>query len=245
VLEVTALKPIENRRVRGVAAERYPTNTICAHPDCSEPVEGDHHIFPSSLTKSRSYFVEIAHEDRLELQALVGPNVKIRNATTGSETVYVAVLPHAVGLCGSGTTGHHGDVEEHRAWIKLEGGVFVWYDRSTSAEIEADPDGSGYEPAQDRWDAVGPLNPQPGSVEGKPKRKRTVKGTGERKKVKTITVRLPEGFSGEDWDELYDKAVEVELEQKNTQFDPKLRRITIGKLVVAVFQRFTDPTYGE
>lgn len=182
---MTALKPIENRRVRGVASETYPINKTCAHPDCSEPVvlksNGDatvHHIFPRSLTKSASYFVEITEDD-------------------GS----TRIVPHAIGLCGSGTSGHHGAVELHAktgdflgGWIKLEDGVYVYYERGDDEE----------------WVKIGPLNPQPGSTEGKPKRKR-FKGEA-RKKRKTISVRVPDE-ADENGAELLDEGVEL-LEEK-------------------------------
>jgi hypothetical protein len=72
--------------------------------------------------------------------------------------------------------------------------------------------------------------------EGKTKRPR-LKGEA-RASRKTISVRLPEGVSGEEWDELFADAVKTELEQPDTKFDPSLGDITIGKLVVAVFERF-------
>ena len=148
--DITALKPIDQVwGIRGVAAERYPLNQHCAHPICNNPVSGAHHIFPRSMTKSDSYFVEI---------------------DTGRGKV---VIPHAVGLCGSGTTGHHGDVEEHRAWIKLEeGGRFVWYERH-----------------EDDWKTLGALNPQPGSRD--PKRKRTPATGKARRQRKMIGFRVP------------------------------------------------------
>lgn len=222
---MTALKPIENRRVRGVAAERYPSNLICAHPDCDKPVDlrpdgtpTVHHIFPRSLTKSDSYFVAIYMGET-------------GNAHTAWDDELI--VPHAVGLCGSGTTGHHGDVEEHRAWIKLEEEGYVWYDRVPPT----DPKDELPEDWQE-WKLVGPLNPQPGSVEGKPKRKRT-KGTAARASVKTISLRLPEGVSGEEWDTLLEEAAVVELEQEDTKFDKGKDSIPAGKLLIAVLERFT------
>lgn len=224
---MTALKPIESRRVRGVAAERYPSNLVCAHPDCDKPVDlrpdgtpTVHHIFPRSLTKSDSYFVEIQSD----------------HPEDGDGTVEV-VIPHAVGLCGSGTTGHHGDVEEHRSWIKLEEGEYVWYDRVPPA----DPEDEIPEDWQE-WTLVGPLNPQPGSVDGKPKRKRTQKGTAERTERKTVSVRLPEGVTGDEWDTLLEDAERVELEQPDTKFDKARGTVAIGKLLVAVLERFTGRT---
>jgi hypothetical protein len=151
-----------------------------------------------------SYFVEIAHEDDK-----------------------TEIIPHAVGLCGSGTTGHHGDVEEHRAWIRLEESEFVWYDRQNTPQEEGE------------WVRLGSLNPQPGSREGKPKRRRTVKGTEERATRKTVSIRLPEGVSGEDWDELLSEAESVELQQQDTPFDAARGGVAIGKLLVTVLERFT------
>lgn len=230
---MTALKPIENRRVRGVAAERYPSNLICAHPDCDKPVDlrpdgtpTVHHVFPRSLTKSDSYFVEI-HQDADE-------------GVSGD----IVIIPHAVGLCGSGTTGHHGDVEEHRAWIKLEDGEYVWYDRVDTPPEEAArwAEETGEHPDSypvDTWLRIGPLNPQPGSREGKPKRKRTQKGTPERTARKTISVRLPEGVDGDYWDSLLSDAENIELSQEDTQFDKARGGIAVGKLLVAILERFT------
>src|SRR6266487_763407 len=129
---MTALPPIESRHVKGVASRRYPMNQKCSHPECSNPI-GDkgHHIFPRSLIGNDSYFVLIEDEKTI-------------------------TLPHVTGLCRA----HHTDVELHRAWIKLEDGVFVWYDRDNTWVL-ADPvygDGDG-------WERVGPLDPQPGGRE--------------------------------------------------------------------------------
>ena len=230
---MTALKPIESRRVRGVAAERYPSNLICAHPDCDQPVDlrpdgtpTVHHIFPRSLTKSDSYFVEI--ETDFE-EADSGPL-----GDANDWKIVAIVVPHAVGLCGSGTTGHHGDVEEHRAWIKLEDGEYVWYDRVPPT----DPQDELPEEWQE-WTLLGPLNPQPGSREGKPKRKRTVKGTSERAARKTVSIRLPEGVDGDYWDSLIADTEEIELSQEDTKFDSARGGIPIGKLLVSVLERFT------
>lgn len=151
---MTALKPVDTRDVVAVASERYPVNTKCAHPECSEPATV-HHAFPRSQTKSDSYFVSIE----------------------GGEPI-----PHAVGLCGSGTTGHHGDVEEHRAWIRYEDGVWNWYERERTWSEETCTEHDG-------WKLLGPLNPQPGSVEAKPKRR---KFTGEAKRKRANwQVKVP------------------------------------------------------
>lgn len=169
---MTALKPIENRRVRAVASETYPSNLICAHPECTEKVElrpsGEptvHHIFPRSLVKGTSYFVAI----------------QVAEGSNGDPIE--RIVPHAVGLCGSGTTGHHGDVEEHRAWIRLnDEGRYEWWERS------AEPPSSG---ADAEWIYVGELNPQPGSVGGKPKRKKRAVTPEERKARVNTTIKTP------------------------------------------------------
>lgn len=172
---MTALKPIENRNVRGVPSTKYPINKKCAHPECNEPTTV-HHCFPRSQIGNGSYFVEI-----------VGTSIEGRPLEE--------IIPHAVGLCGSGTTGHHGDVEEHRAWIKYEDGEFVWYDAVDG--VLNDRSLTAY------WEKLGPLNPQPGSREGKPKRKRF---TGEaRKQRKVLSIKVPadaEENGAEIWDEL-------------------------------------------
>lgn len=174
---LTALKPIENRRVHEVASRYYPSNLVCAHPECSEPVQlrpnGEptvHHIFPRSMIGGDSYFVQI---DGFEVD---GTEIDL-------------VLPHAVGLCGSGTTKHHGDVEEHRAWIKFEDGVFVWYDRTVpQAHPDAqEPGDAGYE----TWIPLGPLNPQPGSRDGKTKRKKSAFTGQARRSREVISIKVP------------------------------------------------------
>jgi hypothetical protein len=83
-------------------------------------------------------------------------------------------------------------VESHWAWIKLEDGVFVWYDRVT---VEGDPtDDAGR--TRDVWHYVGPLNPQPGSVEGKPKKKKRAKQPARAKAVYSIRVPKDEAENG-------------------------------------------------
>lgn len=218
---MTALKPIENRRVRGVAARRYLINEVCAHPECSQTTDSVHHIFPRSLIGNDSWFV--AFDDNPDEYPDGSAHEERRTPT-----------PHATGLCGSGTTGHHGDLEEHRSWIKLEDGVYTWYDRVPPT----DPQDEIPEDWQE-WVRVGELNPQPGSREGKAKKKRTVRGTPERAERKTVSVRLPEGTTGEEWDELLEEASNVELQQQDTQFDPAKGTITVGKLLVTILERFT------
>lgn len=154
---MTALRPVETHNVVAVASEEYPSNRICAHPECREKVDlkpnGDptvHHGFSRSKIKSASYFVSI----------------------DGGKP-----LPHAVGFCGSGTTGHHGDLEEQRARLVLEEGVWYWEDN--------------YGDADDRgWTRIGALVPQPGSQEGREKKR--PRRTGEAKKsAPTISIRRP------------------------------------------------------
>lgn len=173
---MTPLKPLENRRVRGVPSERYPLNEKCAHPECTDPVADPHHTFPRSQIGNDSWFVDIALEHTLE-DDWHGP------------------IPHVTGLCRP----HHDLVESHAAWIKLEDGEFVWYDRF---EGENYPD--------DGWVGLGPLNPQPGSREGKPKR-RKFKGEA-RKARKTISIRVPNDAE-EDGAGLLDEAL-AQLEAK-------------------------------
>ena len=167
---MTPLKPLENLRVRGVAAERYPPNTKCSHPDCAEDATDQHHCFPRSQIKGDSWFVEITWEGDGMIVPGVGP---VENKS---------IIPHVTGLCRE----HHDAVESHSAWIKLENGVFVWYDR------KEDPDAGKLGIPNDAkwWIYLGPLNPQPGSRESKPKRKRF---QGEqRRQRKVISIKVPQ-----------------------------------------------------
>jgi hypothetical protein len=201
---VTALKPTENRRVRGVAAERYPLNAVSSHPESDAPADDPHHIFPRSAIGGDSWFVEITDDEE------------------------TTVIPHVTGLSRE----EHDRVEQHEAWIKLEDGVFVWYDR--------EPDVEG--PVTDSWVRVGPLDPQPGGREKVHKPKKMRLQGDERAARKTISVRLPEGVDGAYWDELFAEATKTELDQQDTQFDPALGEIAVGKLIVAVFERFVGRT---
>ena len=214
---MTALKPIENRNVRAVASETYPSNTVCAHPECNEPVQlrpdgtpTVHHIFPRGFIKSDSYFVAIGDDDD--------------------------PIPHAVGLCGSGTTGHHGDVEEHRAWIKYEDGEFVWYDRVNRADGEwrVAPDNQRHEP---EWGMVGPLNPQPGSREGKPKR-RKFKGEARRKR-RVISIRVPQDDI-EDGAGIFDDLVEQATAKLRKQLEIEYNPTTYKLLAAVLYKYITD-----
>lgn len=158
---MTALKPLENLRVRGVVAERYPLNKICSHPTCKEETADPHHLFPRSEIANYSWFVAVENGGK------VG-----------------APFPHVTGMCRA----HHDDLEEHRAWVRLEDDVYVWYDRKN-----------------DDWKRVGKLNPQPPGAEAKPKRS-PFKGE-QRRNRKTITLRVPQDEQ-EDGAGLWDDAIE-------------------------------------
>lgn len=181
---MSALKPIENARVVGIAAEQYPINVVCAHPECDEEAVDPHHCFPRSRQIGGSYFVAITFDSEEEAKEF-GDKVRVRPLKVSPKTV---VIPHAVGLCRA----HHDQVEEHLAWIKLEDGTWNWYSRhedwSPSADFE-------------EWELLGHLSPQPGSVEGKKRRKR-FKGEARRKR-RTISIRVPDDTEngGEIWDE--------------------------------------------
>lgn len=175
---MTPLKPIENYRVKGVMSDRYPLNKISAHPESSEPATDAHHCFPRSQIGNDSWFVEIEEDN-------------------GQITL---PIPHVVGLSRE----EHERIERHDAWIKLEDGVWNWYDRQVPCL-----DG-------EVWILVGPLNPQPGSVEGKPKTRKRFKGD-ERRKRRTISIRVPNDTEngGEIWDklleEVFDRLIDAGL----------------------------------
>ncbi len=143
---MTALHPIEAKtQAIGVLALRYPLNEMCAHPECDKPTESAHHVFARSKIGNSSWFVA------LEGSKLFEAGGRLQGTKDA--------IPHVVGLCGSGTTGHHGDAEEHRAWIKLDSeGMFVWYDHRFADIADRD---EKFEPRD--WEYVGPLAPQPGS----------------------------------------------------------------------------------
>lgn len=178
---MTAIKPIENRHVHSVASERYPLNKKCSHPECNEPAVDPHHAFPRSLIKGDSWFVQI---DLIDTGAA-------SELTTEGRTVKWIIIPHVTGACRA----HHDDYEARKLWLRWnvedDGLWTVW---------EA---GDGKDGVSDKtWAEIGPLNPQPGSVEGKPKRAR-LKGE-QRRKRKTISIRVPDDTeNGADlWDEL-------------------------------------------
>jgi hypothetical protein len=96
-------------------------------------------------------------------------------------------VPHVTGLCRE----HHDDLEEHRAWVKLEEGVYNWYIRMG-----------------EDWLFRGKLNPQPPAYDPRPKRdeKRPRKTGEDRAQRKTITLRVPTG-APEDGAGLLDEAI--------------------------------------
>lgn len=184
---MTALKPISNRRVRGVAAERYPLNTTCAHPECAEPAVDPHHAFPRSAIGNDSWFVAMYEGEGGD--------------SSTAWDVYGDPIPHVAGLCRA----HHDAVERHDAWIKLEDGIFVWYDRVTigghiidGQEVVLEESDAGKE----EWYPLGPLDPQPAGRAKSHKKRRKLKGEARRKR-KTISLRVPDDTEdgGAIWDE--------------------------------------------
>jgi hypothetical protein len=182
---MTALKPIEDLRVRGVAARRYPLNGVCAHPECTELAVDPHHVFPRSLIGNDSWFV------------VLGDLTETSEEKGGG---YRHAIPHVTGLCRP----HHEAVELHDAWIKLEEGEFVWYDRDERGSSGIESQGEDSQTILE-WIALGPLNPQPGSKTGRPKRKR-FKGEARRNRA-TISVKVPQDAQ-EDGAGLWDEAIE-------------------------------------
>lgn len=174
--------------MRAVASERYPVNPVCAHPGCAEAAVDPHHIFPRSLIAGDSYFVEITED--------------------GNEQT---VIPHVSGLCRA----HHDDVEQHRAWIRLEDGVYVWHDRGQERPglLLCASDDS----ALVRWEPLGPLDPQPAGREKahKPKRKR-LKGEARRART-TISIKVPKDEAEDGAGVLFDC---IGLLESKRGFDP-------------------------
>lgn len=155
---MTALKPLPNLRVVGLKdgqmklLRKLVRNKTCAHPECADPTHDVHHLWPRSLITNDSYFVEITEDD-------------------GSKTV----IPNFTGLCRR----HHQGVELHASWIRLEDGVFNWYDRMT---------GVHYQRAD--WALTGPLTPQPGEV-GEVKKTRKRKQGAERRARRVYSIAVP------------------------------------------------------
>ncbi len=186
---MTAIKPIENRRVRGVPSERYPLSTVTSHPENKEDGTEAHHCFPRSQQIGSSWFVEIAFDSKKEAEeqaALMGVKAfrqPFQRTPKGEDdgANWVVVIPHVVNL----TADEHKAVETHQAKILLEDGVWVWYDRGASHEKDGVTDGEATE-----WIKVGALNPQPGSREGKPKKARGAKKEKARARV-NWQMRVP------------------------------------------------------
>jgi hypothetical protein len=170
---LTALLPFESHAVRAGPSGKYPLNQVCAHPLCTEKAQSKHHCYPKGNLNSHAWFLFL-------------------DGDKGSNPI-----PHVAGFCGDGTRGHHGDVEEHRAWIKYEEGQWVWYD---FVPVPGDN--------PDLWERIGPLNPQPGSREGKPKRKKK-EGEARRKRA-NVGIKVP--VDKEDgaglWDDTQDRIKE-------------------------------------
>jgi hypothetical protein len=204
---VTALKPLDTRRVTGQVASRYPLNMWCAMPECVEEALDAHHIFPRSQIGSTLWFVQAWDADEHEM--------------------FASPLAHVTGLCRE----HHGDVEEHRAWIKLEQLegelVFVWY---------------GWDEEIEDFARIGPLDPQPGGRQRSKARRRRFTTDEQVAKRKSTSLKFPVGFTGLDWKELLQEVEVVELQQDDTPFDPKLGKVAAGKLVVTVLERYAGRT---
>lgn len=161
-------------------------------PECDKPTESVHHIFGRPPGEhSDSWFVLLPVSGKSGYGTPVG-------AMHPKQMAKIAT-PHAIGLCGNGTMGHHGDVEAHRAWIKYEEGEFVWYERERMLDSPA-ADG----PVTDTWISLGPLDPQPARAvkARKPKKRKSGAARANRDR---ITIGVPSGFAkgGEVWDDLF------------------------------------------
>ena len=189
---MTALKPTEGE-YRAVPSSRYPLNQKCAHPECDRETDDPHHIFPRSWVTGDDWFVCPLDEDGNQLGR---------------------TIPHVIGLCRQ----HHDDVEQHRAWIKLDEGEFVWYNRCTAEETEAErkrwADTTGehemsYPTDDDVWEYIGPLDPQPARGEKSRRRRRKLQGTERRKKV-NLTIKVPKDETEDGAGLFYDAVEQLE-----------------------------------
>jgi len=180
---MTALKPTELRMWRAVTSGRYPLNELCSMPECYELTDDPHHIFPRSMIAGDSWFVA-------PYQGAT-PDA----ATMPTYDLYGEPIPHVTGLCRA----HHDDVEEHRAWIKLDEGEFYWYDRHT---VVTEIVGVGELP---EWELIGSLDPQPARGEKARKPVRRLQGE-ERRKRKRVSIAIPDDYEngGQLWDEMLD-----------------------------------------
>jgi hypothetical protein len=181
---MTAIRPIDLENVRGVDARQYPLNPVCAHPECSEPTADPHHAFARSAITNDSWFVRLVFEDKERAITTIPQGLKLEAVAHSWGEDFHAVLPHVTGLCRR----HHDQVETHEAWIKLEAGEFVWYDRE-DPDLPRPPRDEVDAPAH-VWKLVGALDPQPGGRD-KAKKKRKKRAGVARRQRKTITLRVP------------------------------------------------------
>lgn len=193
---MTAIKPIESRRVRSVAAETYPINAVCAHPDCNDESADPHHCFPRSLIGGDSYFVAITFDTWEAAVEALGKNPPVTSIGIPNGQDHPALvsspIPHCIGLCRE----HHDQVEQRVAMIALIGGTYVWFEGNDGRDGNR---GDGAAMVE-----LGDLNPQPGSTRAKAKKKRFA---GEaRRKRKVITLRVPNDT--EDGGAVYDETLE-------------------------------------
>ncbi len=212
---MTALKPLEDLRVRGVASRRYPLNKKCAHPECSEAAVDPHHAFPRSQIGNDSWFVLLGGGD-------VTPTSDERGGG------FRQAIPHVTGLCRM----HHDAVELHAAWIKLEEGEWRWYDESAAWSVDE---------GVQRWTLVGPLNPQPGSVEGRAKRKK-FKGEARRNRT-TISIKVPKDDQ-EDGGALFDEAIEALRERYNPESNLPVYNVIMLALHYTILNTTADDFQG-
>lgn len=172
---MTALKPIDNtEHVTPVLAGKYRRADVCSNPECGEEAGSTHHVFgrPKGKPNNGSYFVLIEKGQKIP-------------------------TPHGAATCGHGTAGCHGDLEAHRAAIRWEDGVFVWYARD-------DEEGEEVGDWPGKWRRVGPLDPQPGQLKAAKPPRKNFKGKARRSR-KTISVKVPQDAQedgGAIWDDL-------------------------------------------
>jgi hypothetical protein len=128
----------------------------------------------------------------------------------------------------------HGMIHAHPAVAYKHGLLVKSY--ADPAEIPVDIPGFLAELGQEH-DHEGSCTFCGEQIVSKPKRPR-LKGD-ELAKRKTVTIKLPEGCTGQDWEDLLAEAEEVEQAQDDTQYVQWRGGIAKGKLLVAVLERFT------
>ena len=181
--------------MRGVESARYPLGTTTSYPDNDAEGTEAHHCFPRSQQIGDSWFVEITYDSKKEAEEQAAL-LAVKAVKTGHPGGWGVVIPHVVNL----TMEEHSRVEMHDAKILLEDGVWVWYDAQKQNNDKDD---------HPEWVKIGALNPQPGSREGKPKKKRRKKAEGEVLRNRgTWQVRVPKDEI-EDGANLLDEDVEV------------------------------------